>query len=95
MGKDYKFYWQGSRLLPKEELKNAKNYTPLLYEFPMVLRDPANFDSETIKKIREYSSPEKRKNGPSVPPFFFDAIYDSSSKKNIEKLKKSDIIKSQ
>ena len=80
-----KLYWQGGRFLPKSEIKNAKKYTPVLYEYNFEMPDPAKFTRKDIEAIRSYSSTENRKNGPGAPTFLFDLIYESDTRKNVEK----------
>lgn len=79
------FYWCEGRLLPEEELPNKDNYVSLLYKYPKVLEDPANFSKEKIQKIVEAGSRESRKNGPGSSMFFFDFVYYAQSRRTIEK----------
>ena len=78
------FWWCDGRILPEEELPNADNYHPILYRYPKVLEDPKDFDEEKIRRVKEYSSRESRKNGAGTPPFFFDFLYSAKSQRTIE-----------
>ena len=40
------FLWAGGALLPREELEDADNYRPILYEYPRELADPADMTEE-------------------------------------------------
>ena len=80
-----KLYWQGGRCLPKSELLNKKNFTPVLYEYSFEIPDPSTFSKKYVEELREMSSPENRQNGPGAPTFIYDIIYESDSRKNVEK----------
>ena len=83
-GKTYDFYWANGSLLPAEEFANKDNYWSLLYSYQKELADPANYTEEQKNRIKEYSSTESRKNGAGTPMFFFDALYDSASRRSLE-----------
>ncbi len=78
------FYWANGSMLPESELKNADKYWPLLYSYQKELADPANFTEEERERIKQFSSTENRQNGAGTPMFFFDAIYDSTSRARLE-----------
>lgn len=78
------FYWANGSMLPESELKNADKYWPLLYSYQKELADPANFTEEERERIKQFSSTENRQNGAGTPMFFFDALYDSSSRARLE-----------
>ena len=80
-----KLYWQGGRCLPKSELLNKKKFTPVLYEYSFEIPDPSTFSKKYVEELREMSSPENRQNGPGAPTFIYDIIYESDSRKNVEK----------
>ena len=84
-GKTYKFYWANGSMLPAEELANKKQYSSLLYEYAKELKDPQDFTEEERERIKEYGSKESRKNGAGTPMFFFDAVYDSTTRGSLEK----------
>ncbi|MCR4734546.1 MAG: M15 family metallopeptidase [Treponema sp.] len=84
ISKSTDLYWANGSFLPKEELINADKYWPLLYKYQKELTDPAEYTEEEKKAIKEYGSSESRKNGAGTPMFFFDAIYNSDSRRNIE-----------
>ena len=76
-------YWCNGKFLPESELVNENNYWSLLYDYPKEIPDPANFTEDDIKRIREFSSPQNRKEGPGTPPFFYDAVYHCDSYEHI------------
>jgi len=83
-GKTYKFYWANGSMLPESELANRDQYWTLLYGYQKELADPANFSEEEKERIKEFGSAESRKNGAGTPMFFFDALYDSESRRSLE-----------
>ena len=83
-GKTYDFYWANGSMLPEEEFKNRNQYWTLLYNYEKELADPADFTEEQRKRIKEFGSAESRKNGAGTPMFFFDALYDSGSRRSLE-----------
>ena len=78
------FYWAGGRLLPKEELPNKENYWILQYKYENKLRNPKNFTSAEIERIKNFGSNESRKNTAGTPMFFFDFLYSAQSMSIIE-----------
>ncbi len=82
--KTFAFYWANGSFLPAEEFANKENYWSLLYSYPKELSDPANYSEEQRERIKDFSSKESRKNGAGTPMFFFDAIYDSSTRRSLE-----------
>ncbi|MBR1910746.1 MAG: M15 family metallopeptidase [Treponema sp.] len=78
------FYWAEGALLPKSELANKDKYAPILYAYPAILEDPADFSEEKKEAIRQFSSDENRKGGAGTAMFFFDAVYDASSRASLE-----------
>lgn len=83
-GKSYDFYWANGSFLPAEEFVNKDNYWSLLYSYQKELADPEKYSEEQKKSIKEFSSKESRKNGAGTPMFFFDALYDSFSRRSLE-----------
>ena len=83
-GRTFQFVWCNGSLLPMNEVRNAEKYWPLLYSYQRTLADPANYTEEERERIKAFSSKESRKNGAGTPMFFFDAIYDSSSRARLE-----------
>ena len=83
-GKTYDFYWANGSLLPQSEFENRDQYWTLLYSCPKELADPADFTEEQRERIKEFGSAESRKNGAGTPMFFFDALYDSGSRRSLE-----------
>ena len=78
------FYWAGGALLPGEELENADSYWSILYDYPRGLADPADMTEEEKEVIREFSSTENRKNGAGTSMFFFDFLYQSDTRGQLE-----------
>lgn len=83
-GKTYEFYWANGSMLPASEFENRDQYWTLLYSYPKELADPADFTEEQRERIKEFGSAESRKNGAGTPMFFFDALYDSGSRRSLE-----------
>ncbi len=83
-GKTYDFYWANGSMLQQSEFENRDQYWPLLYSYPKELADPADFTEEQRERIKEFGSAESRKNGAGTPMFFFDALYDSGSRRSLE-----------
>jgi len=83
-GTTYEFYWANGSMLPASELANKENYWSLLYNYDKELFDPANYTESERERIKEFGSAESRKNGAGTPMFFFDAIYDSGSRRSLE-----------
>lgn len=83
-GKTYDFYWANGSLLPASEFENRDQYWTLLYSYAKELADPANFTEEQRERIKQFGSAESRKNGAGTPMFFFDALYDSGSRRLLE-----------
>ena len=80
-----KLYWQGGKFLPKSELLNARNFAPVFYEYSFEILDPANFTKEYIEELKAMSSPDSRQNGPVSATYIYDVIYESDTRKNVEK----------
>ena len=81
------FYWNNGSMLPLEELENKEKYWTLLYNYNynQPLADPADYTEEQIAALKNFSSTENRKNGAGTPMFFFDAVYNSYTKADLEK----------
>lgn len=78
------FYWADGALLPKSEISNKDWYAPILYNYPKILEDPADFSEEKKDAIKKFSSDENRKGGAGTAMFFFDAVYNASSRASLE-----------
>lgn len=78
------FYWADGALLPKSEISNKDWYAPILYNYPKILEDPADFSEEKKDAIKKFSSDENRKDGAGTAMFFFDAVYNASSRASLE-----------
>lgn len=79
------FYWQDGKLLPRDELKNSKLYSPLLYQYPDTIPDPQKFSQDDIKRIKNFSNPDNRQKSYGTPTYFFDLIYDCKNRGSLEK----------
>ncbi|HOV93759.1 MAG TPA: M15 family metallopeptidase [Spirochaetales bacterium] len=77
-------YWAEGRYLPKELLGSKDNYRTLIFYIPKKPEDPATFTKDQIEKIREFGSSESRESGPISPTYFFEIIYDTSSREDLE-----------
>ena len=55
-----------------------------MYSYPKKLLDPADMTEEQKEKLKNFSSRGNRRNGAGTPMFFFDAVYDSSSRAKLE-----------
>ena len=79
-------YWSNGSLLPQDELINKDQYWTMLYHYSYEapLADRADFTPEQIERLKSLGSNESRKNGAGTPMFFFDAIYDSTSRVKLE-----------
>lgn len=76
-------YWANGKMLPKTELSNSDKYWPILYKVSEV-KDPATMTNEEKSALKEFSSSENRRFGAGTPMFFFDALYDSSTRASLE-----------
>ena len=79
------FYWSEGRMIPQEELGNRDRYRPFMYRYRSDVPDPADFTEEDIERIRQFSSPENRRGGPSSSQFFYDLLYDCATRERVEK----------
>ena len=77
-------YWAEGRYLPKELLGSKDDYRTLIFYIPKKPEDPATFTKDQIEKIREFGSSESRESGPVSPTSFFEIIYDTSSRDDLE-----------
>lgn len=86
-GKEYVFFWNNGSFLPEKELSAKEKYWTLLYSYGYKIppANPADFTEEQIRHLRQFGSNENRRNGAGTPMFFFDAVYDSSTRENLEK----------
>ncbi|MCR5494861.1 MAG: M15 family metallopeptidase [Treponema sp.] len=78
-------YWCESRLLPENKLEEKYKYRRMLYKYSKNIPDPANFTEDDIKKIKDFTSKENRKNGAIDPPFLYNAIYDCETRLSTER----------
>lgn len=83
-GKTGEFVWANGSMLPVQELDNKEKYWTLLYGYQKELADPANFTEAQKERIKTFGSTENRQNGAGTPMFFFDFLYDSATRENLE-----------
>ena len=88
-----RFYWADGAMLPQTELESREKYWSLLYHYPKTLVDPADLSSEEAAALKNFGSSDNRKNGAGTPMFFFDTLYDSVTRANLEKRIVDDIDK--
>ncbi len=79
------FYWCNGSLLPLEELEQKGEYWALLYPYAKELKDPALMTEEEKTRLKEFSSRSNRREGKGTPMFFFEFIYSSSTRADLEK----------
>lgn len=81
------FYLSNGSMLPESELSKAKEYSPLLYSYNVGggPQDPRTFTEEEIIAMRKYGSTDNRKTDAGTPMFFFDLLYDSKTKSQVER----------
>ena len=84
-GRSGELYWCDGRLIPLEELDHKEKYWTLLYKYDKEIKDPSTLTEEEVEHIREFSSPENRSEGAGTPPFFYDIVYDCSTRLRIER----------
>ncbi|MBQ0052173.1 MAG: M15 family metallopeptidase [Treponema sp.] len=83
-GKEYKFYWCNGSILPEEELSEKNEYWSVLYNYPEKLKDPAEMSEDEQLELKKFGTVANRRKGKGTAMYFFDAIYDSSSRRLLE-----------
>ena len=78
------FYWAGGKMLPLEKLGDKESYWNLMYAYAKDIPDPARFSQEDIRRLRNFSSAENRLRQAGVSLDFFDAVYDSATRRSTE-----------
>lgn len=79
-------YWAKGRFLPKDRLDSMDKYRVNLYLYPKELRDPSSMTQKELEEFRNFGSDENRKQGSITSPYFFDALYGTSTKAEAEKI---------
>lgn len=79
------FYWCNGSLLPEKELGKTGKYWTLLYSYPKELKDPASMTEEEKARLKEFSSRTNRREGLGTPMFFFETLYKSASRAELER----------
>ncbi|MGL4987477.1 MAG: M15 family metallopeptidase, partial [Treponemataceae bacterium] len=77
-------YWAEGRLLPESQLNNKESFRLMIYNYAKKITDPAKLSDSEIERIRAFSSPSSRTNGSVTPPFFYDAVYNSTTRQEVE-----------
>ncbi|OQB97560.1 MAG: hypothetical protein BWX81_00863 [Spirochaetes bacterium ADurb.Bin110] len=81
-------YWAEGRYLPANLLGSKEKYRKLIFYIPYIpkkLADPATFSDAQIEEIRAFGSSESRETAPVSATSFFEAIYDTSTRKDVER----------
>lgn len=79
------FYWCNGSMLPEEALGKKGQYWTLLYPYPKELKDPALMTEEEKARLKEFSSRTNRRERLGTPLFFFEALYKSTSRSELER----------
>jgi len=83
--KTMELYWAEGRYLPANLLGSKEKYRKLIFYIPKKLADPASFSDAQIEEIRAFGSSESRETAPISATSFFEAIYDTSTRKDVER----------
>jgi hypothetical protein len=83
-GRRTELYYAGARYLLKEEREHAERYRRLIYPYNPTPEDPSGFSPERTADIKKFTLHENRLNAPVTPLAFFNAIYDSTSRRRVE-----------
>ena len=83
--KTIELYWAEGRYLPANLLGSKEKYRKLIFYIPKKLADPASFSDAQIEEIRAFGSSESRETAPISATSFFEAIYDTSTRKDVER----------
>jgi len=83
--KTMELYWAEGRYLPANLLGSKEKYRKLIFYIPKKLADPATFSDAQIEEIRAFGSSESRETAPISATSFFEAIYDTSTRKDVER----------
>ena len=83
--KTMELYWAEGRYLPANLLGSKEKYRKLIFYIPKKLADPATFSDAQIEEIRAFGSSESRETAPVSATSFFEAIYDTSTRKDVER----------
>lgn len=78
------FYWAGGRLLPEDKRDQKEKSSPILYFYPESLVDPAEMTAEQLGRLKENALAESAENALGSPMYFYDYLYDSFERKNLE-----------
>lgn len=78
------FYWAGGRLLPPEKMPEKARYTPIFYDYPEKLEDPADMSEERAAALKQEGLRESRQTDAGSPMFFYDFLYDGFERAKLE-----------
>ena len=76
--------WAEGRFIPESRWETRENYRRLLYRFPEGVWDPTGITPEMLERVSQYGSTENRRTAPVLISAFFDALYDSDTKEDVE-----------
>ncbi len=77
-------YWADGKMLSADNLGSKDSFRPVLYRYAKEIPDPAEFTLEHIQEIRTFSSTENRRRQTGASLDFFDAVYDSATRRSVE-----------
>ncbi len=72
------------RFIPENLLGNRDSYRMLIYPFPLKLMDPETLSDEMLERVTRFGDTDNRRRAPVSNTAFFDAIYDSRSREDVE-----------
>jgi len=78
-------YWAEGRYLPAKLLGSKEKYRKLIFYIPKKLAGPATFSDAQIEEIRDFGSSESRETAPVSATSFFEAIYETSTREDVER----------
>ncbi len=77
-------YRAGGSYLSEVQMSNRDGYRSFLYNYSGELRDPADFTEEELEWVTRFGSTENRRTGRISSTAFFDAVYDSFTRSDVE-----------
>ena len=83
-GETTELYWCDGRLLPKTELENEDKYWSLFTYYPKEIRNPKTFTETERNLIHDFGKVSNRSKAKLTPVFFFNAIYDTETRRSTE-----------
>ncbi len=83
-GRETRLFRADGRFLTEAQAAAPGNYRRLLYTYNRILADPADFAPEQLERVRNFGSAENRRTAPVSGMAFFDAIYDTATRRSTE-----------